>query len=207
MLAHRDCGHIFKRFDEIFFINSTGSCFFTCEERKRTIHRTCSLTALQHVCSISYWLSALRFQLLQWEHFPFLYFPLTVNWKSLFVDKTRHLKTSSLFLGNTDKQFWPFSDILWTQQLIYKRQESSCLTWGLRCGGWAGSPHRAHYSPPATGGRFGWWGGGGPASIHRVFILKVLIWNNTGRERINTWRDREITTNVTDHSMTEGYFL
>lgn len=118
MLAHRDCGHIFKRFDEIFFINSTGSCFFTCEERKRTIHRTCSLTALQHVCSISYWLSALRFQLLQWEHFPFLYFPLTVNWKSLFVDKTRHLKTSSLFLGNTDKQFWPFSDILWTQQLI-----------------------------------------------------------------------------------------
>ena len=128
ILAHRDCGHIFKRFDEIFFINSTGTCFFTCEDRKRTIHCTCSLTALQHVYSISYWLSALSFffktknSLIPASSMVTFFISLLPFESKLkiymFVDKTNHLKTSSLYLGNSDQQFWPFSDILWTQKLI-----------------------------------------------------------------------------------------
>lgn len=59
-----------------------------------------------------------------------------------------------------------------------ERPSSSSLTWGLGRGGWAGPPDRAHDSPPAAGGRFGGRWGGGPASVHRVLILEVLICND-----------------------------
>ena len=36
------------------------------------------------------------------------------------MDKTRRLRTSPWALGNTDPHFSPFSDILWTKQIIIR---------------------------------------------------------------------------------------
>lgn len=62
------------------------------------------------------------------------------------------------------------------------RRQRCITTWSLSCVCWAGSSDGAHDSLSATGGCFGGGGGGGPASIHRIFILKVLICNNRGRK-------------------------
>lgn len=74
-------------------------------------------------------------------------------------------------------------DDLWHINKLVFGQTASLLTCGLCCGGWAGSPDRAHYRLSATGGSFGWGRGGGQASIHRVFILKILICNRGRKER------------------------
>lgn len=117
-----DRGRIFKSFDEILFVNSTGTSFFTFGRK-----------------------NAVRFNGV-WTR------------------------------GQQYSLFSICAVVLQSHAIVVTSHVPSLLTCGLSCGGWAGSPNRAQYCPPTTWRGFGWGRGGGPASVYRVFVLKVLIY-------------------------------
>lgn len=95
--------------------------------------------------------------------------------------KSKTLGRFSIFSRQNDKveqSYIKLSKSRKSLNLTMRKKKLNQITSSSGCWGRTGSSHWAHVSSPlaaAAGESFRWCGRGGPASIHRVLIIKVLI--------------------------------